>query len=210
MEGVIFDLDGVILSTDDYHYKSWKSMADSENIYFDRKINNRLRGVSRMASLAIILEKTNKIYSEKEKEELTARKNSIYLEMLNDLNEKAIFKGTKKLISFLKKKGYKLAIGSSSKNAKFILEKIGMINSFDAISDGTNINKSKPEPEVFLKAAKYLKLKPETCFVIEDAMSGIEAGNRANMKTIGVGHAMKDPKADYRFADVSKISKNIF
>ncbi|MBD3244578.1 MAG: beta-phosphoglucomutase [Candidatus Moranbacteria bacterium] len=210
MKAVIFDLDGVILSTDDYHYQAWKKMADEEGVYFDRKINNRLRGVSRMESLNIILEKAQREYGLKEKHVLCERKNGYYRKLLNHITSKAIFTGAIDFIEFLKNKGYKVAIGSSSKNATFIVKRVGLEILFDAISDGNNIIKSKPDPEVFIKAAEMLKIDPKDCVVVEDAKAGIDAGNRAKMKTIAVGEAVNYKKADYSFSDINKIDKNLF
>lgn len=186
IKAVIFDLDGVIVSTDDCHYRAWKKMADEEGIYFDRKINNRLRGVSRMASLDIVLEKADKEYSESEKQALAERKNNYYKELICELTPNDILPGAMETLEKLKKNGIKIAIGSSSKNTPIILKQIGLDNFFDAVSDGNNITNSKPDPEVFLKAAEMLKIAPEDCMIVEDADAGIEAGKRAGMKTLSV------------------------
>lgn len=154
IKAIIFDLDGVLLSTDEYHYRAWKTIADAEGIEFDRKINDRLRGVSRMQSLEIILEKAKKNYSEEEKLKLAEEKNSIYRRMLGELDASAATDEVRNTLKELKARGYRIAIGSSSKNAKFILEKVKLIDEFDAISDGNCITKSKPDPEVFIVAAK--------------------------------------------------------
>ena len=183
---VIFDLDGVIVSTDDCHYRAWKKMADEEGIYFDREINNRLRGVSRMASLEIVLEKANREYSEKEKQEIAERKNNYYKELICELTPNDILPGAIETLEQLKENGIKIAIGSSSKNTPIILKQIGLDNYFDAVSDGNNITHSKPDPEVFLKAAEMLNIAPEDCMIVEDADAGIEAGKRADMKTLAV------------------------
>lgn len=189
IKAVIFDLDGVIVSTDDCHYRAWKKMADEEGIYFDREINNRLRGVSRMASLDIVLEKSEKEYSETEKVELATKKNEYYKELITELTPENILPGVKDKLDALKANGTKIAIGSSSKNTPIILKQIGLDNFFDAISDGNNIKNSKPDPEVFVKAAEMLGIEPEFCMIVEDADAGIEAGKRANMKTLAVQNA---------------------
>ena len=186
IKAVIFDLDGVIVSTDDCHYRAWKKMADEEGIYFDREINNRLRGVSRMASLEIVLEKANREYSEKEKQEMAERKNNYYKELICELTPNDILPGAIETLEQLKENGIKIAIGSSSKNTPIILKQIGLDNYFDAVSDGNNITHSKPDPEVFLKAAEMLGIAPEDCMIVEDADAGIEAGKRADMKTLAV------------------------
>lgn len=207
-KGIIFDLDGVICSTDRYHYKAWKKMADSKGIYFDEQINNRLRGVSRMESLEIILEKYNGTLTQNEKVLCSEMKNKLYVEMLSHMSEKDLSDNVKTTLQELKRKGYLLAIGSSSKNAKLILEKLGCQSYFDAISDGTNIEKSKPDPEVFLKAAEYLKLRPEECLVVEDAKAGIDAAINGNFDTAGLGEASKYEKTCYqleKFEDLIEI-----
>lgn len=186
IKAVIFDLDGVIVSTDDCHYRAWKKMADEEGIYFDREINNRLRGVSRMASLEIVLEKANREYSEKEKQEMAERKNNYYKELICELTPNDILTGVTEKLDELKENGIKIAIGSSSKNTPIILKQIGLDSYFDAVSDGNNITHSKPNPEVFLKAAEMLNIAPEDCMIVEDADAGIEAGKRADMKTLAV------------------------
>ena len=186
IKAVIFDLDGVIVSTDDCHYEAWKKMADEEGIYFDKTINNRLRGVSRMESLEIVLERAEKEYSEEEKLQLAERKNGYYKEVITKLTPNDILPGAKENLEELRKNGIKIAIGSSSKNTPVILKQIGLDNYFDAVSDGNNITNSKPDPEVFLKAADMLSIPYGECMIVEDADAGIEAGKRAGMKTLSV------------------------
>ena len=198
---VIFDLDGVIVSTDECHYMAWKKLADEEGIYFDKKINNRLRGVSRMESLDIVLEKSERKYSIKEKEELATRKNNYYKEYITKLTPNDILPGVTDTLNELKKHDIKIAIGSSSKNTPLILERIGLTEVFDAISDGNNIKKSKPDPEVFVKAAQMLGVECEKCLVVEDADAGIEAGRAAGMKTLAVNGAKN---GDYPLHDLQK------
>ena len=200
IEAVIFDLDGVIVSTDECHYRAWKKTADEEGIYFDRKINDRLRGVSRMDSLEIVLERAERLYTDEEKVELAERKNNYYKQYIKKLTKDDILSGVNENLAELKAKGIKVAIGSSSKNTPDILKYIGLDNYFDAVSDGNNITKSKPDPEVFLKAADMLGVPYEKCLVVEDADSGIEAGKRAGMYTLAVNNAKG---ADYSLADLS-------
>lgn len=204
-KAVIFDLDGVIVSTDDYHYRAWKSMADEEGIYFDREINERLRGVSRMESLEIILEKAEKTYPDEEKNQMAERKNSLYRELLNELTPKDILPGVMKVLEELKENNIKIAIGSSSKNTPMILAKIGLDNYFNAVADGNEIKNSKPDPEVFLLAAKKLEVAPENCLVVEDADAGVAAALAGNMKVLAVGYASSNSKADYKFKDLSLV-----
>ncbi len=206
IEAVIFDLDGVIVTTDDYHYEAWKKIADQENIYFDREINERLRGVSRMESLDIILEKSSKIYNEEEKIELATRKNDYYKNLLENLTKEDILPGILETLNYLENKKIKTAIGSSSKNTIFILNKIGLIDKFDAIVDGTMIKNSKPAPEVFLQAAEKVGIKAEKCLVVEDADAGVEAGKRAGMRVLGVGSAKNNENADYKSENMEEFN----
>ena len=206
IEAVIFDLDGVIVTTDDYHYEAWKKIADQENIYFDREINERLRGVSRMESLDIILEKSSKIYNEEEKIELATRKNDYYKNLLENLTKDDILPGILETLKLLEDKKIKTAIGSSSKNTMFILNKIGLTDKFDAIVDGTMIKNSKPDPEVFLQAAEKVGIKVEKCLVVEDADAGVEAGKRAGMRVLGVGSAKNNENADYKSENMEEFN----
>ena len=196
-KGIIFDLDGVICHTDAYHYRAWKSLADSLGIYFDEKINNRLRGVSRMESLDIILEKADKSYSQDEKEVFANEKNKLYKFLLEEMSEKDLDIKVKSSLDALKIKGYKLAIGSSSKNAKLILKKLGLENFFDVIVDGNDIKYSKPDKEVFEKAGIKLGLEASDCLVVEDAASGVEAAKTAKMAVAGIGAAAELENLDY-------------
>lgn len=194
---VIFDLDGVICFTDKYHYLAWKKIADELGIYFDETINNRLRGVSRMESLEIVLERYEGEITEKEKKDLAEKKNKIYVELLEEMTEKDLPVEVAETLNGLREKGLKLAIGSSSKNAKLILKRLGLEGYFDAVSDGTNIVKSKPDPEVFLKAAEFLRIEPSKCLVVEDAKAGIMAAKRGGFDSAGLGEAAKCEEVDY-------------
>ena len=186
-KAIIFDLDGVICFTDEYHYRAWKVLADKLNAPFDRTINNRLRGVSRMASLEIVLETyTGPALSEEEKVALATEKNEIYRESLKEMSPADLSDEVRETLNALRAKGLKLAIGSSSKNTPFILKQIGLEGFFDAVSDGNNITHSKPDPEVFLKAAEFLGMDPADCLVVEDAISGIQAAHAAGMDAVGV------------------------
>ncbi|MCE5344363.1 MAG: beta-phosphoglucomutase [Eubacteriales bacterium] len=197
VRGVIFDLDGVIVTTDDCHYHAWKRMADEEHIEFDRTINERLRGVSRMDSLAILLERAKRTYTPDEKEALAARKNAYYVDLITALTPSDILPGVMDVLQMLRKKDIKLAIGSSSRNTPLILKRIGLADAFDAVADGNQITHSKPDPEVFLLASTKLALPPETCLVVEDADAGVEAALAGGMKALGVGSAAVNPTATY-------------
>ena len=203
IKAVLFDLDGVIVSTDHCHYRAWKRMADEEGIYFDEKINDRLRGVSRMASLEIVLERAPRVYSNAEKAELAERKNNYYKELIGRLTPADILPGAMENLNELRENGILIAVGSSSKNTPLILRQIGLDGFFDAVSDGNNISHSKPDPEVFLKAAEMLGIAPIDCLVVEDADAGIEAGKNGNMKTLSVKGARG---ADFFADDLSAFS----
>ena len=207
-KGVIFDLDGVICSTDHYHYLAWKALADRLGAYFDETINNRLRGVSRMASLEIILEKSDRVFSEEEKMAAAEEKNNTYRQLLSQMSPADLAPEVKETLDALRAKGLLLGIGSSSKNTKFILAQIGLGDYFDKISDGTNITRSKPDPEVFVKAAEYLGLAPETCLVVEDAEAGIRAASAGGFDSAGLGEASAFALTTYpmkRFGDLQAI-----
>lgn len=205
IKGIIFDLDGVLVFTDKYHYQAWKQLADELGIYFDEEINNRLRGVSRMQSLEIILQKSEKEFSKVEKEQLCEKKNNIYVKLLEDLNPEVVTQETRGLLEFLKKSDIKMAVGSVSKNTKYILERTDLLRYFDAIVDGTMIKNSKPDPEVFTLARTLLGLKDDECLVIEDAVSGIQAAHNANIKACGIGDASTYELTDYPISELKEI-----
>lgn len=206
IKAFIFDLDGVLVVTDRFHYQAWKQIADKMGIHFDEKINNRLRGVSRMESLKIILEKyTGAPLSDEKKIELAEKKNDIYKELLHTITPDDISEQVRTTLKKLKQRGLKLAIGSSSKNARYILNQAALLEMFDAISDGTNIVRCKPDPEVFLKAAEYLGLNPEECIVVEDARAGIDAAKAGNMIAVGIGEAAGYVRSDYRIAGLEEL-----
>ncbi|MBR2046331.1 MAG: beta-phosphoglucomutase [Agathobacter sp.] len=208
IKGIIFDLDGVIVSTDEYHYKAWKALADRLGIIFDREINNRFRGVSRLACMDILEELSGKEYDNEQKQEYANWKNELYINLLSQMSPNDVSDEVKETLTILRKRGIRLAIGSSSKNAKYILQKLEMKEYFDAISDGTNIEKSKPDPEVFLKAADFLGLSPEDCLVVEDAVSGVDAARAGGMKTAVVGDAAEKQYGDFilnSFSDIVSI-----
>ena len=210
MKAIIFDLDGVICHTDEYHYLAWKAMADGLGVYFDREINNRLRGVSRMASLEIVLENYKGQLSPAEKEALATQKNELYKESLKNMSPADLSEEVKTTLDTLRSRGYKLAIGSSSKNAPFILQQLGLGSYFNAISDGNNITHSKPDPEVFVKAAQMLCIPCEECLVVEDAVSGAEAGHAGGMQVACVGDASQAGAGDFNmksFAQLLEIAK---
>ena len=190
IKGIIFDLDGVLCHTDHLHYKAWKTIADEKGMEFNEEINNQLRGVSRMASLEIILNHNELQMSEEEKDLLAHKKNEAYKIYLNALSPKEASENVVRTLTLLKERGFLLAIGSSSRNAKLILERLGLTHFFNAISDGTNISNSKPDPEVFIKAAEMMGLTPEVCLVVEDAKVGIDAAATGGFHNAGISDAM--------------------
>ena len=204
-QGIIFDLDGVLLSTDEMHFKAWKSVADELSIPFDRTVNNRLRGVSRMESLEIILERSSQTFSAEEKEALATRKNDRYRTLLKSLTPDAVAPEVRNTLSALKARGLKLAVGSSSKNTKLILNLTDLEHFFDAVSDGTNITRSKPDPEVFLKAAEFIGLTPEDCAVVEDAVAGIDAAIAGGFTGIGIGDAAAYEKTEIKIRNMQEL-----
>ena len=204
-KAVIFDLDGVILSTDECHYEAWKMLADEEGIYFDRDINQRLRGVSRMESLEIVLERAEKTYTDDEKLEMATRKNGYYVKKIKNLDKSAILDGAIDFINMAKSAGLKVAIGSSSKNTMAILKQVECEDIFDAIADGNDIKNSKPAPDVFLVAAEKMCIAPSDCMVVEDAEAGVDAAIAAGMDVLAVGYASSYKKATYSAKSLGEL-----
>ena len=204
-QGIIFDLDGVICSTDEYHYQAWKALAERLGIPFDRERNNLLRGVSRMQSLEIILEKSDKTYTDEEKAAFAEEKNTLYRRLLGQMSPADLSDDVKTTLTALRGAGLRLAIGSSSKNTPFILERIGLGGFFDAVADGNCITHSKPHPEVFLKAAEMLGLSPAVCLVVEDAHAGVEAAVAGGFDCAAIGDAKEDPRAVYHLTKLSDL-----
>ena len=204
-KGVIFDLDGVICSTDEYHYLAWKALADRLGIPFDREKNNLLRGVSRIASLEIILSQADQTFSDTEKAALANEKNEIYRSLLSNMSPEDLPEDVLTMLQALRAQGLKLAIGSSSRNTPFILERIGLLSFFDAVSDGNCITHSKPHPEVFLKAASMLNLDPRDCLVVEDAHAGVEAAVAGGFDCAATGDAMEDERAKWHLNRLSDL-----
>lgn len=197
-DGVIFDLDGVICFTDHYHYLAWKALADSLGIDFDESKNDRLRGVSRMESLEIVLEGYHGApLTDAEKTALADRKNALYRQSLQTMSPKDLSDEVRGTLNELRSRGLKLAIGSSSKNTPLILERIGLAGFFDAVSDGNNITRSKPDPQVFTMAAEMLHLPAEKCLVVEDALAGLQAAAAGGFASAGLGPAAQSGKATY-------------
>ena len=196
IKAIIFDLDGVLVSTDELHYRAWKALAGRLGVPFDRAKNDRCRGISRMASLDIVLEDAPTAYTQAEREAFAAEKNETYRAMLASLTPADTLEGVLPTLAELRRRGYRLALASVSKNAPLILERTGLDRYLDAVADGNCITRSKPDPEVFLKAAEKLGIACESCAAMDDALAGIEAGRAACMLTIGFGDSAKNKAGD--------------
>lgn len=196
IKAIIFDLDGVLISTDELHYRAWKALAGRLGVPFDRAKNDRCRGISRMASLDIVLEDAPTAYTQAEREAFAAEKNETYRAMLASLTPADTLEGVMPTLAELRRRGYRLALASVSKNAPLILERTGLDRYLDAVADGNCITRSKPDPEVFLKAAEKLGMACESCAAMDDALAGIEAGRAAGMLTIGFGDSAKNKAGD--------------
>lgn len=204
----IFDLDGVIVDTAKYHYLAWKKIASGLGIEFTHEHNELLKGVSRVRSLDIILELGKVEASQEDKDKWLIQKNEDYLSYLVDINQNEILPGVLPVLQFLKEKNQPIALGSASKNARPILEKTGILHYFDAIVDGNDVSNAKPDPEVFLIAAKLLKTEPKDAIVFEDSVAGIQAANIGNMVSIGIGEKSILEEAQYIFKDFTQIDKS--
>jgi beta-phosphoglucomutase len=205
-KGFIFDLDGVIVDTAKYHFLAWKNLANSLGIDFTKEQNEQLKGVSRINSLEKILNWGNKTVSADEFQKLLVQKNEEYLEYITKMDESEILPDTEKILDFLIQNNQGIALGSASKNAVPILEKINLLSKFECIVDGNSVIKGKPNPEVFLKAADGLQVPPTECIVFEDSIAGIQAANAADMISIGIGEQTVLHEADYVFKDFTELS----
>ncbi|MBQ0734124.1 beta-phosphoglucomutase [Aquimarina celericrescens] len=206
-KGFIFDLDGVIVDTAKYHFLAWQNLANSLGISFSLAQNEQLKGVSRVRSLEKILEWGDKTISEEEFTRLMREKNEEYLNYISKMDINEILPDVPRILDNLISRGQAIALGSASKNARVILEKVQLIDKFHAIVDGTNVSKAKPDPEVFLIGAQQLDISPEHCIVFEDSVAGIQAANTANMISIGIGDAKVLHEADYIFTNFTEIKE---
>ncbi len=205
-KGFIFDLDGVIVDTAKYHFLAWRKLANSVGVDFTETQNEQLKGVSRVKSLEKILAWGNIELPEDTFMELMAKKNDDYVSHVYQMDESEILPDVVKVLSYLQSKAQPIALGSASQNARTILTKVNLHDRFDAIVDGTNVTKAKPDPEVFLRAAELIKVQPEHCIVFEDSVSGVKAANIANMTSIGIGKKEVLHEADHVFNDFTEIS----
>lgn len=203
--GFIFDLDGVIVDTAKYHFLAWRKLAENIGVSFTEKENEQLKGISRLKSLEKILEWGNKTISEEDFMELMALKNDDYLTYINKMNKEEILPDVERVLNYLIQKEQGIALGSASKNATTILEKVSLYKKFEAIVDGNDVIKGKPNPEVFLKAAQALNLEPNQCIVFEDSVAGIQAANCAGMISIGIGNQSVLNEADFVFMDFTEM-----
>jgi len=189
IKAVIFDLDGVLTDTAHYHFQAWQALAHSLGIAFNEQDNEQLKGVDRLGSLRLILAKGQLSVDDATEQQLMAQKNAHYLKLIANMSEADLFSGVRPLFTALKQRGIKLAVASASKNADFVLQRLGIYNEFDAIADAALVKASKPDPEIFLQAAARLGLAPAQCLGIEDAAAGVSAINSAGMQAIGIGDA---------------------
>ncbi|HTI59414.1 beta-phosphoglucomutase [Mucilaginibacter sp.] len=206
IKACIFDLDGVIVDTAVYHYKAWKRLANELGFDFTEEDNEKLKGVSRVASLNLILQWGGLTKTDAEKEELATRKNNWYVEMINKMTPDEVLPGAKEFVESCKRAGIKTALGSASKNSGTILEKVGIAHLFDVVIDGNKVSKPKPDPEVFLKGAEELGVAPEKCVVFEDAIAGVEAAINGRMKVVGIGSREVLGKANLVISGLDKMS----
>lgn len=204
--GLLFDLDGVIVDTAKYHYIAWKEIAEGLGIPFTKRDNERLKGVSRVRSFQIVLEIGNRTMSAEDQEMYCTKKNEVYLGYIRKMKEDEILPGVKTFLTEARKAGYKIALGSASKNAQLILERLHLLDVFDEIIDGTKVSKAKPDPEVFGKGAEALGIACEQCIVFEDAVAGIEAAHASGMQAVGVGCKELLPEADCNIRSFQNLS----
>lgn len=206
IQACIFDLDGVIVDTAVYHYKAWKKLANQLGFDFTEHQNEQLKGVSRVRSLQLILQWGGITKTEAEQEELASLKNSWYVDMISKMTPAEILPGAKEFLEACRAAGLKTALGSASKNSEMILEKINLVDHFDAIIDGNKVTKAKPDPEVFLKGAEAVGVSPADCVVFEDAIAGVEAAKNGGMKAVGIGSPEVLTEADLVISGLDKMT----
>lgn len=207
IKAVLFDLDGVLVSTDEYHYRSWKKLSAEEGFdFFNHEFNHKFRGVARMECVEIITKASGKHYTPEQKQELADRKNRYFTESLSTVSTEVLLPGAIFTLQELRKRGIKVAVASNSRNAVTIIKQVKIEHLLDTIVDGHQIENSKPDPEVFLLAAKKVGVPPSQCLVVEDAIAGIESAKRAGMKALGIGTKERLPNADFVFPNLAAIS----
>ena len=199
----IFDLDGVITDTAEYHFRGWKHLADAEGLSFTREDNEHLRGIPRRESLMLILK--DRVYPEEKIQEMMERKNGYYLEFIKEISPRDLLPGARELLEEIRAAGLKNALGSASKNAGEVIERLGIHSLFDAISDGHSVEHQKPAPDLFLHAASQLNLSPAQCIVVEDAAAGIEAARAGGFRSVGLGPAERVGRAGAIFPSLAGV-----
>ena len=207
---LVFDLDGVLTDTAHTHYQAWKRLADELGVAFDQRINERLKGVDRMASLEIILERAARDYSPEEKRALAERKNGYYVQRVQDYGPQDLFTGVRELLDAARATGLKLGLASASRNAPLLLQRLGIAAQFDYVADAARIARAKPDPEIFLTAAAGLGVAPALCIGVEDAAAGIAAIHAAGMAAIGIGSARELAAADAVLACIADLELSQF
>lgn len=203
IRGFIFDLDGVITDTAEYHYRGWKRLADEEGWPFTREDNEQLRGIPRRESLLLVLK--GRVYSEEKLQEMMERKNNYYLEFIKEIAPRDLLPGAKELLEEIRATGLKAALGSASKNARDVIDRLGVRSLFDAISDGYSVERQKPAPDLFLHAAAQLNLSPAECVVVEDAAAGLEAAKAGGFRTVGLGPRERVGRAEAVFPNLASV-----
>ena len=205
LKAIIFDLDGVVTDTAEYHYKSWKLPLKEEGIDFTKKENEKLRGLSRRNSVKTIAQTKKVDFSKEKEDEIMYKKNNYYQKMIVGLDKDDMIDGIHEILLELKNKNYKMAVASASRNAKQVIKSLELDNFFEIIADGNSVNKSKPAPDLFLFTAEEMGVKPEECLVVEDSKAGVKGAKKAGMKVVGIGPEKRIGKADYCYQKVSKI-----
>lgn len=206
IKGFIFDLDGVITDTAELHYKAWKNLADEMGWDFDYEVNDKLRGISRMDSIKVILDHNQASLDENILAELATKKNDIYVASLDQMTSEDYLPGAKELLTHLRTEGFNVALGSASKNAEKVLQQLNARKYFDVIGDGHSVSKSKPEPDIFLYGSEKMKLQPDECIVFEDAESGIDAAKAGGFYSVGIGPKDRVGHADLRFDSMAEAT----
>ncbi len=206
IKAVIFDFDGVLVHTNEFHYLAWKRVTERIGVPFDEVVNARLLGLSRADSLEVVLERSNKHFTSQQKQALCDEKNEIYRSYLAQMSPKDVSCEVLPALDCLREQGMKIAVGSSSKNARFLLEKLQLTEKFDVIVDGTEVTHGKPDPEVFLKTAAKLAMLPQHCLIVEDSVAGVAAAATCGMTSVAVGYAATCGAADFNLENLSELS----
>ena len=205
IRGILFDMDGVLVDTDVYHFRAWQELARGLGIPFTREQGDRCRGISRMDSLEIVLEGADRLYSREEKEAMAGEKNRRYRQLLSRLTPEDVSPAVRRVLPELRRRGYRLGLASSSKNAGLILERTGLGRWLDGVADGTCVTRSKPDPEVFLTAAERIGVEPGACAAVDDALAGMEAAHRAGMVGIAIGDSAEHRAGDYNLTGLEEL-----